>query len=139
MPLADDLRPFAQWLPALSDGQVAQLEAMPQHSVFATVECAGNGRGQMSPRYPSMPWLEEGVSTAEWTGVPLRVLLEAAGLEPARIGSVFSGICRWRRRRCGRRRAGRVVVYIAGGNFHARHGRAGGIHHLATDLAAIAG
>ena len=49
---------------------LAELQRMPSRTVRVTMECAGNGRGQTSPRYPSMPWLEEGVSTAEWTGVP---------------------------------------------------------------------
>ena len=55
---------------------LADLQALPQRTERVTLECAGNGRGQMSPRYPSMPWLEEGVSTAEWTGTPLSALLE---------------------------------------------------------------
>ena len=50
---------------------LAELQRMPARTVRVTMECAGNGRGQTSPRYPSMPWLEEGVSTAEWTGVSL--------------------------------------------------------------------
>ncbi len=56
-----------------------------------TLECAGNGRGQVSPRYPSVPWLEEGVSTAEWTGVPLAALLRSAGLRPQAKDIVFRG------------------------------------------------
>jgi DMSO/TMAO reductase YedYZ molybdopterin-dependent catalytic subunit len=43
--------------------------------VRATLECAGNGRAKFQPRYPSMPWTHGGVSTAEWTGVPLRAVL----------------------------------------------------------------
>ena len=50
---------------------VGELKALPAKTIRVTLECAGNGRGQLSPRYPSVPWLEEGVSTAEWTGVPL--------------------------------------------------------------------
>jgi len=56
-----------------------------------TLECAGNGRGQLSPRYPSVPWLEEGVSTAEWTGVPLAELLARAGLRSEAKDIVFRG------------------------------------------------
>jgi DMSO/TMAO reductase YedYZ molybdopterin-dependent catalytic subunit len=67
------------------------LARMPARTLRVTMECAGNGRGQMSPRYPSMPWLEEGVSTAEWTGVPLAELLGAAGLEPQAKEIVFHG------------------------------------------------
>ena len=56
---------------------------MPRATLRVTMECAGNGRGQLSPRYPSVPWLEEGVSTADWTGVPLaRVAASEAALEP---------------------------------------------------------
>ena len=59
---------------------VEELKALPARTLRVTLECAGNGRGQLSPRYPSVPWLEEGVSTAEWTGVPLARLLERARL-----------------------------------------------------------
>lgn len=58
----------------------AELRALPSRTLRVTLECAGNGRAQLSPRYPSMPWLEEGVSTADWTGVPLPVLLKRAGV-----------------------------------------------------------
>jgi sulfane dehydrogenase subunit SoxC len=67
---------------------VQELKALRAETVRVTMECAGNGRGQLSPRYPSVPWLEEGVSTAEWTGVPLRELLE---LNDAATGVVFHG------------------------------------------------
>jgi DMSO/TMAO reductase YedYZ molybdopterin-dependent catalytic subunit len=38
-----------------------------------------------------MPWLEEGVSTAEWTGVTLSMLLNEAGLKDAAREIVFHG------------------------------------------------
>ena len=55
---------------------VQELKGFSAKTIRVTMECAGNGRGQISPRYPSVPWLEEGVSTAEWTGVPLRELIQ---------------------------------------------------------------
>ena len=64
---------------------------MPACTLRVTLECAGNGRGQMAPRYPSVPWLEEGVSTAEWTGVRLAQLLARAGLCPEAVDIVFRG------------------------------------------------
>ena len=70
---------------------VAEIMALPAKTLRVTLECAGNGRGQMSPRYPSMPWLEEGVSTAEWTGTPLAALLDAAGVQPGAKEIVFRG------------------------------------------------
>lgn len=71
--------------------RVEEIRSLPQKTLRVTLECAGNGRGQMSPRYPSMPWLEEGVSTAEWTGTPLAALLEAAGVDPGAKEIVFRG------------------------------------------------
>jgi DMSO/TMAO reductase YedYZ molybdopterin-dependent catalytic subunit len=67
------------------------LKALPSKTLRVTLECAGNGRGQLSPRYPSVPWLEEGVSTAEWTGVPLALLLARAGLRGDAKDIVFRG------------------------------------------------
>ncbi len=68
-----------------------ELKSMPSTTLRVTLECAGNGRGQLSPRYPSVPWLEEGVSTAEWTGAPLAPLLTRAGLRSNAKDIVFRG------------------------------------------------
>ncbi|MEK6244374.1 MAG: sulfite oxidase [Pseudomonadota bacterium] len=70
---------------------LAELQRMPARTVRVTTECAGNGRAQMSPRYPSMPWLEEGVSTAEWTGVSLSVLFKETRIKPSAKEIVFHG------------------------------------------------
>ena len=70
---------------------MAELRALPARTVRVTLECAGNGRGQISPRYPSVPWLEEGVSTAEWTGASLAAVLQRAGLQGAAKEVVFHG------------------------------------------------
>jgi len=70
---------------------LAELQRMPERTVRVTMECAGNGRGQTSPRYPSMPWLEEGVSTADWTGVPLLVLLNEVQMKRSVKEVVFHG------------------------------------------------
>ena len=70
---------------------LAQIRRMPAKTLRVTMECAGNGRGQMSPRYPSVPWLEEGVSTADWTGVSLSRLLQESGLKAGVKEIVFHG------------------------------------------------
>ena len=57
---------------------LAELKQLPTRTLRVTLECAGNGRAGMTPRYPSMPWIGEAVGTAEWTGTPLRGLLEKA-------------------------------------------------------------
>ena len=56
-----------------------------------TMECAGNGRARLSPRPISQPWLGEAVGTAEWTGTPLRPLLEEAGPLDEAVELVFAG------------------------------------------------
>ena len=70
---------------------LAELERMPARTLRVTMECAGNGRAQISPRYPSMPWMEEAVSTAEWTGVPLSLLLRNVKLKAVAREIVFHG------------------------------------------------
>src|SRR5512145_679347 len=65
------------------------IRRLPAKTLRVTMECAGNGRAQMSPRYPSVPWIEEGVSTAEWTGVALADLLPT--LRPEATELVFHG------------------------------------------------
>ena len=71
--------------------RLADLKALGARTLRVTMECAGNGRGQLAPRYPSVPWLEEGVSTADWTGVPLPVILKAAGVKGNATEVVFHG------------------------------------------------
>jgi DMSO/TMAO reductase YedYZ molybdopterin-dependent catalytic subunit len=70
---------------------LAELQRMPASTARVTMECAGNGRGQTSPRYPSMPWLEEGVSTAEWTGVSLSLLFKEIQVRESAREIVFHG------------------------------------------------
>src|SRR6266545_468650 len=70
---------------------VDELRSFPTASVRVTMECAGNGRALLTPRPVSQPWLVEAVGTAEWTGVPLRLLLAEAGVEPDAVDVVFTG------------------------------------------------
>jgi DMSO/TMAO reductase YedYZ molybdopterin-dependent catalytic subunit len=68
-----------------------EIRSFPARTLPVTLECAGNGRGAMSPRYPSMPWVCEAVGNAEWTGTPLRHVLERAGLLDDVIEIAFIG------------------------------------------------
>ena len=70
------------------------LRQRPTVTSRVTMECAGNGRARLSPRALSQPWLVEAVGTAEWTGTPLRPLLEEAGLSGRAVELVFSGLDR---------------------------------------------
>ncbi|MBI3649174.1 MAG: sulfite oxidase [Actinobacteria bacterium] len=67
------------------------LRARPFVTTVVTMECAGNGRARLHPRPVSQPWLSEAVGTAEWTGTPLRPILQEAGLEADAVEIVFTG------------------------------------------------
>ena len=68
------------------------LRSRPRRTVAVTMECAGNGRAWLHPRPVSQPWLEEAVGTARWTGTPLAPLLREAGMDPAAVDVVFTGL-----------------------------------------------
>jgi DMSO/TMAO reductase YedYZ molybdopterin-dependent catalytic subunit len=67
------------------------LQSMPQRSVFSTVECAGNGRSFLHERQPGVQWGAGAIGHAEWTGVPVRDVLERAGLKPGSVEVLFEG------------------------------------------------
>ncbi len=69
-----------------------ELRARPSFEVTVTMECAGNGRARLSPRPLSQPWLLEAVGTAAWRGVPLRALLEEAGVREGAREVLFTGL-----------------------------------------------
>src|SRR3954452_20559860 len=57
-----------------------ELKARPAVTMPVMMECAGIGRAHLSPRPISAPWHNEAVGCAEWTGTPLRPILEEAGV-----------------------------------------------------------
>src|ERR687897_2475200 len=67
------------------------LKARPAVTMPVMMECAGNGRAHLSPRPVSAPWHDEAVGCAEWTGTPLRPILEEAGLMDDASEILFSG------------------------------------------------
>ena len=68
-----------------------EIRSLPSVTVPVTLECAGNGRARLHPRPMSQPWLNEAVGTAEWTGTPLRPLLDRAQLLDDAVELVFTG------------------------------------------------
>jgi sulfane dehydrogenase subunit SoxC len=62
-----------------------EILSMPSMSVLRAIECAGNGRNffQIShgKKIAGTPWGLGGIGVAEWTGVPLREVLERAGIK----------------------------------------------------------
>ena len=73
---------------------LADLRERPSVTRPVTMECAGNGRARLEPHVVSQPWLLEAVGTAEWTGVPVRDLLEEAGVEDGALEVLFTGLDR---------------------------------------------
>ncbi len=71
-----------------------EIKKRPVRRIAATMECAGNGRALMSPRPINQPWMLEAVSTAEWTGTPLRGILKEAGLSTKATEILFTGLDR---------------------------------------------
>lgn len=70
---------------------LAELALIPGKSLVVTMECAGNGRSLMSPAVAGEAWGLGAVSTADWSGVPLRGVLGPAGLPPDVREVVFFG------------------------------------------------
>jgi DMSO/TMAO reductase YedYZ molybdopterin-dependent catalytic subunit len=58
----------------------AEIREMPSRTCVATLECAGNSRVFLVPPAPGAQWELGAVGNAAWTGVPLSLLLERAGL-----------------------------------------------------------
>jgi DMSO/TMAO reductase YedYZ molybdopterin-dependent catalytic subunit len=88
----------ADWRLTL-DGEVARplaltydaLRALPRRTLLVTLECAGNGRIAFDPPAEGEPFGYGVASTAEWTGVPLQTVLEAAGVRPNTRDVLFTG------------------------------------------------
>src|SRR5260370_40073771 len=64
---------------------------MPSEARIATLECAGNSRVFLVPQVQGAQWDLGAVSNAEWRGVPLRALLERAGLAEDACEIVLEG------------------------------------------------
>jgi len=68
-----------------------ELMKLPERTVFATVECAGNGRSFLAERQSGVQWGAGAVGHAEWTGVPLSVVLIHSSLEGDAVEVLFEG------------------------------------------------
>jgi DMSO/TMAO reductase YedYZ molybdopterin-dependent catalytic subunit len=70
---------------------LADLRVMQSHEMAVTLECAGNGRLGMQPLPTGEPWGDYAVSTARWTGVALREVLEQVAPRAGGIEVRFEG------------------------------------------------
>lgn len=86
------------------DGQVerplelsltALREQYPSVAVTATLQCAGNRRSELMEVRPipgELRWEADAIGNAEWRGVPLAAVLEAAGVDTAARYVAFTGL-----------------------------------------------
>ncbi len=72
----------------LSLDQIKQRPAVTQPTIL---ECAGTGRSFSHPRAIYVPWFSEAIGVYEYTGTPLRPILEQAGLLDDATEVVFTG------------------------------------------------
>src|SRR5438270_8771386 len=75
-----------------------ELRSMPCETRVATLECAGNSRVFLVPQVQGAQWELGAVSNAQWTGVPLRALLERADLSEDACEIVLEGADRGTRK-----------------------------------------
>ena len=58
-----------------------ELSKLESRKMPALLECAGNSRSFLEPQVKGVQWRIGGVGNAEWTGVPLSILLDRAGIK----------------------------------------------------------
>src|SRR5260370_17886452 len=68
-----------------------ELQQLPERTVWATGEWAGNGRSFLQPLVGGVQWGAGAVGHAEWTGVPLRLVLEESGVQPETVEILCEG------------------------------------------------
>jgi sulfite dehydrogenase len=61
-------------------------------SVVALAECAGNSRSFFDPRVPGGQWKNGAMGNAQWTGVKVKDILEAAGVKAGAFDVAFNGM-----------------------------------------------
>ena len=70
---------------------MSELLKLPPKTMTATIECAGNGRVHLVPQVPGLQWGQGAVGNAEWTGVTLASILDAAGVKKSAVDVVLEG------------------------------------------------
>jgi DMSO/TMAO reductase YedYZ molybdopterin-dependent catalytic subunit len=78
----------------VANPRTVTLDELKQRSTVqqpSIMECAGNGRSFAHPRSIYVPWFSEALGAFDYTGTPLRPLLEEAGLLDDAVEVVFTG------------------------------------------------
>jgi len=71
---------------------LAELKALPAQEVVAVNQCSGNSRGLFEPRVAGGQLANGAMGNARWKGVPLKALLEKAGVQAGAKQVVFNGL-----------------------------------------------
>ncbi|HEY1928900.1 MAG TPA: molybdopterin-dependent oxidoreductase [Caulobacteraceae bacterium] len=71
---------------------LAELKAMPPVELVAINECSGNGRGFFEPRVPGGQAGNGLMGNARWRGVPLKLVLDKAGVQAGAVEVRFDGM-----------------------------------------------
>lgn len=72
---------------------VEDLKAMPDPvELVAVNQCSGNSRGFFSPRVAGGQLANGAMGCARWTGIPLKRLLDRAGVRPEAVQVKFQGL-----------------------------------------------
>ena len=71
--------------------RMQELMSFPSRTMVSMIECAGNGRVFLVPKENGAQWALGGAGNAEWTGIPLKTVLEKAGLRPGAVYVIFEG------------------------------------------------
>jgi DMSO/TMAO reductase YedYZ molybdopterin-dependent catalytic subunit len=58
----------------------------------AVNQCSGNSRGFFLPRVAGAQWANGAMGNAKWTGVPLKDVLDRAGVKPGAVQVRFNGL-----------------------------------------------
>jgi len=69
-----------------------ELLKLESRTIPVTLECAGNNRNFLEPKVQGVQWGLGAVGTAEWTGVPLSILLDRAGVKSNSREVILEGV-----------------------------------------------
>jgi sulfite dehydrogenase len=69
-----------------------ELRRMKTVSLVAVNQCSGNSRSFFLPPVPGAQWRHGAMGNARWTGVPLREVLQRAGLKAGAVEVAFDGL-----------------------------------------------
>lgn len=71
---------------------LADLKAMPQAEIVAVNQCSGNSRGFFEPRMAGGQLANGAMGNARWGGVPLKSVLDKAGVKAGAVQVSFGGL-----------------------------------------------